>query len=406
MYQDSVALIIGVSKYKSPGWDNLDVVPEEVELVKSVLEEQKFQTRIVLDPDSETLLKEIRTFLKQKRGRDTRLVLYYAGHGFTSKQDRMGFIVPADAPEEHDDEFLEKVISMQEIKSWLPNGRAKHILLVFDSCFSGFIFKLRKNSRPVPDDIYLNDIDRPGRQFITSGEAHETVPDRLDFAEAFADGIRGNADYNIDGLVTVSELGYHLKKVVKPRGLQSPQYGVDPGDSDTKTAYAGNMVFVKPNSTDGVGVVRLASSEANGPRIANLRGLGVPENMAASVFHRVEVLYYRKLADQDVISEALENDDIPYSVTSAELPDAFETNGIACGPDVPVAALKRLAHSLIEAGVPIRKIIRFKRPSEKPRRLEVMSLTAEGRGLAPLDTPPLTVEQIEALTSCPTSLHN
>jgi hypothetical protein len=60
-------------------------------------------------------------------------------------------------------------------------------------------------------------------------------------------------------------------------------------------------------------------------------------------------------------------------VTRAQLPDKFEVNSIACGPDIPVEALKALAVALIDGGVPIRAIFQFRRPEEKLRRLELLS---------------------------------
>ncbi|ESZ78377.1 peptidase C14 [Mesorhizobium sp. L103C105A0] len=413
MYQESYALVVGASKYTAPDWDKLTIVPDETQLVKSELERQGFDVKVVNDPDSDTLLKSIREFFRTPHPRDTRMVFYYSGHGYTSKTDHMGYIVPVDTPDRDGADFFNKLVSMQEIRGMLPFGRAKHILLVFDSCFSGYIYKLRKNSRPSPDEIYLNDIDRPGRQFITSGDEDEEVPDKMDFAQAFASGIDGMADLNHDTITTASELGYYLKTLIKPKGLQSPQYGVDPGDKERQEAFGGDMVFVSgasqqtpPDASTKVAAIEPNGAELPGPRGANLRGLGDPESHDADVFKGVEVLYYRKLADSKLVTDALENAHIPYSVTAADLPDEFITNGIACGPDVPLPALKALAKQLIAANVPLRKIIRFRKPSEKPSRLEVLAITKEAAGIQALTSPPLTVAQIDKLNACPVSLQN
>ncbi|MDG4889732.1 caspase family protein [Mesorhizobium sp. WSM4887] len=413
MYNESYALVVGASKYTAPDWDKLTIVPDETELVKKELESQGFDVKVVNDPDSDTLLKSIREFFRTPHPRDTRMLFYYSGHGYTSKTDHMGYIVPVDTPDRDGTDFYNKLVSLQEIRGMLPFGRAKHVLLVFDSCFSGYIFKLRRNSRPSPDEIYLNDIDRPGRQFITSGDEDEAVPDKLDFAQAFASGIDGMADLNHDTITTASELGYYLKKQIKPKKLQSPQYGVDPGDKERNEFFNGDMVFVSdstqqspPDASTKVAAIEPTGAQLPGPRGANLRGLGDPESHEADVFKGVEVLYYRKLTDNKLVTDALENAHIPYSVTAADLPDEFVTNGIACGPDVPLPALKALAKQLIAANVPLRKIIRFRKPSEKPFRLEVLAITKEAAGIQALDSPPLTIDQIDKLTTCPVSLQN
>jgi Caspase domain len=410
MYRASYALVVGASRYVDPSWDNLDVVNQEVDLVKSELIRQGFSVTPVINPNSDELLKAIRGFFRTPRARDTRLLLYFAGHGFTSKKDRMGYIVPVDAPDDSASNFYEKLVSMQEIRGWLPIGQAKHVLLVFDSCFSGSIYNVRKNSKPELSEVFLNDLDRPGRQFITSGDAEEVVPDAMDFATAFVNGIRGAADYNKDALTTASELGYFLKKEIKPKGLQSPQYGTDRIDQETSTVFNGNMVFVGPTTAFPADPklvdVALQSPDLSGPRGANLRALGDPENPAQSVFKGVEVLYYRKEADSDTIANALQDSQIPFTVTSSDLPEEFRTNGIACAPDVPVEAIKTVARTMINAGIPVRKIVSFRKVTDKPKRIEVLSFTTEGKAKTSISNPPLTLDQIDTMKACPKMLAN
>lgn len=47
---------------------------------------------------------------------------------------------------------------------------------------------------------------KPVRQFITSGSADETVPDRSIFLSQFLEALDGEADVNEDGYITASEL--------------------------------------------------------------------------------------------------------------------------------------------------------------------------------------------------------
>lgn len=77
---------------------------------------------------------------------DHRLVIYFAGHGWTRNND-LGDLVPVDAPAASrpsgDLEFAKSALSMEQIMTWADQMEAKHVLFIFDSRFSGAIFKVR-----------------------------------------------------------------------------------------------------------------------------------------------------------------------------------------------------------------------------------------------------------------------
>jgi hypothetical protein len=399
MYAESRALIIGASKYENKlNWNVLDVVPQEIVRVKEALERHHFTTTVVADPNSAQLAAAIKSFLSQAAARDTRLLVYFAGHGWTD-QRKTGFIVPVDATGETSPDFLAKLLSMEEIKAWSYLSRAKHVLFVFDSCFSGSIFLTRSNLAPV-EELFLKDIDRPGRQYITSGNAIEQVPDRFDFADAFVAGLGGQADYNKDGVISASELGYFLRSTIIPQGRQTPQFG-----SDTQIDYrGGDELFVSPIALNSEKRPTVNPPTPEGPRQSALRSIGKPTKPGGAIFEGVEVLYYEKVADIGRVRLALLANEIPFVSTRAQLPERFTANAIACGPDIPLDALKRLAKTLIGAGIGIKEIRRFQRPSEKPMRIEILSLTKDNAGEVGLTTANLSIAQIDALTGCPTKL--
>ncbi|MDT7781309.1 MAG: hypothetical protein QOC99_3821 [Acidobacteriota bacterium] len=258
LYDKSYALVIGVSDYAS-GWPKLPGVKKDIEAVARALERQGFLVTVVENPDSAQLDKAFKTFIDTYGlNVENRLLFYFAGHGHTIKQsygEEMGYIVPVDAPNPTRDPagFMSKAMDMQQMELYARRIQSKHALFLFDSCFSGALFAL---SRAVPDNISYKTA-RPVRQFITSGSADETVPDRSIFREQFIEAIEGEADSNHDGYVTGTELGEFLQdKVVNySRNAQHPQYGkirnpnLDKGDfvfALTKKTTP-PAVAVKPN---------------------------------------------------------------------------------------------------------------------------------------------------------------
>jgi hypothetical protein len=228
-FSNSYALVIGESAYNN-GWSRLRGVRDDVRAISRLLNEQGFTVTVIEDAPSGDLKRGIENFLDQ-HGYDenNRLLLYYAGHGHTLKLGGtrdMGYIVPIDAPDPGRDEtgFKRLAIDMQQFDSWARKYDSRHILFIFDSCFSGTVFESSRAAPPIIDAK----IAQPVRQFITSGDANETVPDRSIFRVQLEAALRDReADRDHDGYVTGSELGLFLESTVTnySSGTQNPKSG-------------------------------------------------------------------------------------------------------------------------------------------------------------------------------------
>ncbi len=250
LYKGYYALVVGVSEYDE--WPDLPNAAKDALEVASALESLGVNVRLLLDPTYRQLndaFKETTFHIGQEQ--NLAIILYFAGHGETlelADGTELGYIIPKDCPLKRADPvgFDDKAISMKEIESLALKVKSMHVLMVFDSCFSGSLFNL---VRAAPVDITEKSA-RPVRQFVTAGGAGEQVPDRSVFKIVFLDGIKGYADLNGDGYVTGSELGMHIQdKVVNyTRGGQHPQYGkinnpkLDKGDFVFRLAGPGAIV--------------------------------------------------------------------------------------------------------------------------------------------------------------------
>jgi len=225
-YSGSYALLIGESDYTA-GWPDLQNIPFELKQVEQVLTEQGFTVTKVINSNAAQLKNAFSTFIS-RHGYDAnnRLLFYYSGHGYTRNHGKKGYLVPTDAPDPRKDEkgFLRKSLNMSQILAWSREMEAKHALFLFDSCFSGTIFKARALPAIPPQISAMT--ARPVRQFITAGSAGETVPARSVFTPAFVDGIKyGQADLNNDGYISGTELGLYLQQEVPQHARETPQYG-------------------------------------------------------------------------------------------------------------------------------------------------------------------------------------
>ncbi len=226
LYNESHALLIGASEYTA-GWPNLESVPFEINRVEKALRKQGFSIKTVMNPNSHELFSAFDDFIDEFGfDEDNRLLFFFSGHGHTRKNGTKGYLVPTDAPNPNKNkkEFLRKSLLMSQIIEWSKQIEAKHALFLFDSCFSGTIFK----SKDLPSyPPYISDLtSRPVRQFISAGSAGETVPAQSVFTPLVIRALEGNGDLNRDGYVTGTEMGMYLQEKVHLYDTgQHPQYG-------------------------------------------------------------------------------------------------------------------------------------------------------------------------------------
>ncbi len=225
LYEESHALVIWAGNYQH--WSRLNNVEVEAKQVKDALEQRGFKVTTLGNPTGESLRNSIKNFIDNYGYKpDNRLVLFFTGHGHTRNSTK-GYLVPVDAPDPIIDDlsFLKYAFPMQQIITWARLIEAKHALFVFDSCFSGTVFKTKASPRP--ENAYIRDVmAKPVRQFIAAGDADQEVPAKSIFTPLFIRGLEGEADYTGDGYVTGSELGLYLTQTLREyTSAQTPQYG-------------------------------------------------------------------------------------------------------------------------------------------------------------------------------------
>ena len=225
LYGASYALVVGIDAYTG-GWPRLSNAVKDAKLVAAELEKAGFQVTLKTDLNSAELKRVFEEFFIDK-GADpeARLFVWYAGHGHTLGGE--GYLVPADAPRPKDlKRFKLKALNMRRFGEFVRQAEAKHAFAVFDSCFSGTVFE---SARALPPSAVTRATTLPVRQFLTSGDAGQTVSDDGTFRELFLRALRGEerADANGDGYVTAREIGLFLADRVTnlTRSKQTPRYG-------------------------------------------------------------------------------------------------------------------------------------------------------------------------------------
>jgi len=291
LYDRSYALLVGISDYEGR-WPRLEHIPAELARVKKTLAGQGFEVVTVMNPDARQLKNAFNNFIYEHGyQKQNRLLFYYAGHGYTMGDGQKGYLVPVNAPDPRKKavDFKRKALDMNLILAWCRQMEARHALFLFDSCFSGTIFKQRDLPEMPPAINRLT--ARPVRQFITAGSAGETVPAKSTFTPAFVDALtHGLGDLNDDGYVSGTELGLYLQDEVPRHVGQTPQYGkirdYDLSRGDFILLAGGSTVVTKPQRkgdeadqgtlkirTDPEGADIYVNERHQGPAPVSLSGL-------------------------------------------------------------------------------------------------------------------------------------
>ena len=259
LYDSSYALVIGNGNYEN--WSSLPGALQDVKEVRDVLEMHGFDVTLKTNLKRREFEKSLAEFaLESGKEENSRLLFYYAGHGDTREAvngEDLGYLVMVDAPSSASDKVgLEmSSVDMSSVVTQAKKIQARHVLFMFDSCFSGTILDVRDEVQ-LPEGI-SDSVKKFVRQFITSGSKGETVPDQSHFKELFLDLIQGNRKEPFpDGYITGEELGYYLKhKVSEYVEGQHPQYGKIKDSRLDK----GDFVFVLPQTTSQSKVLETVS---------------------------------------------------------------------------------------------------------------------------------------------------
>ena len=269
LYKDSYALVVGNGDYLTKnGWNPLPGAVNDVKEIAEVLKRHGFNVTIKIDVTKAEFNKAFSDFIyKSGKDKDNRLLFYYAGHGYTTKSatgEDLGYLVMLDTPHpENEAEFDLYSIDMVKFVSDSKKIHAKHVLFMFDSCFSGTVLNLRNRATPP----HITDrIKNPVRQFITAGRADEPVPDRSEFKKAFLNLLEGRVEEPTpDGYLTGVELGDYLYRTVpKFSQGQHPQHG----KIHDQQLNTGDFVFVLPQ-------IRQNGSEDSGIELNTIATLNI-----------------------------------------------------------------------------------------------------------------------------------
>ena len=213
------ALVVGNNDYKH--LEKLDAAENDAIVISDVLEKKYgFEVDLLLNADYDTTVNSLFNITKKLKKNDN-LLIYYAGHGEIDKAEDRGYWLPVDASYE----MRSKWISNQRIVDRIKATKAKHVLLIADSCFSGTL--MRSGSLPNEieniDQKYINRLKQKKTRLVITSGGNEPVVDSVGgnhslFALKLIDTLKNN-----DSVINSQILFENIRRYVVANADQTPE---------------------------------------------------------------------------------------------------------------------------------------------------------------------------------------
>jgi hypothetical protein len=242
---DRWAVVVGVSDYR-PGVQSLQYADDDARLVYDFLLSPRGggfapeKTRLLLNADAtnQALRDALFVFLRQAKKEDL-VLIYFSGHGASEPgRPDLVYLLTHDADP---DRLPSTAFAMDDVSTALNRYvSSERVLIVADACHSGAILGL-PTMRSLDDESallnrYLQELSKsaPGRAVFTASEAREQSREGEQwggghgvFTYHFVEGLRGKADRDGNGIVTLGEAIEYTRNRVQ-EDTQSRQHP-DPG---------------------------------------------------------------------------------------------------------------------------------------------------------------------------------
>jgi len=210
------ALVIGNNNYRTVPKLRA-AVPDARAVAKMLRRLYDFEVTLLINATRGDIIEAL-DGLRSRLTRHENMLIYYAGHGYYDKEADRGYWLPVDA---HHDRRTNWV-SNATITDTLKSMRAKHVIVIADSCYSGTLTRGFGIILRSPD-YYGRMARKRSRTVLTSGGI-EPVNDagggqNSVFCKVFLTALSGNT-----GIMDGTQLFTKVRRPVMMNAPQTPQY--------------------------------------------------------------------------------------------------------------------------------------------------------------------------------------
>jgi TRAP-type mannitol/chloroaromatic compound transport system substrate-binding protein len=251
------ALIIGIDDYKDKRIPDLNTATNDAKAIAKLLK-KKYGFKIDLMLGHKATKRAMYNALRKlaasvKPGES--VLIYYAGHGEFDYQYNDGWWIPVDAEAGNPLTYMENV----QVQKAMRSMKARHVLLISDSCYSGTLFgQARSIPAVIKDKYYLNLYNEKSRWGMTSGNKTPVSDKGTEGHSIFAYQLLRALEKNNKPYISTQEIYTRIAPVIANNSEQTPLCRpiVNTGDQ------GGEFVFVaslRKDSTPTIPKVQMSS---------------------------------------------------------------------------------------------------------------------------------------------------
>ncbi|MDP7138895.1 MAG: DUF1566 domain-containing protein, partial [SAR324 cluster bacterium] len=272
------ALVIGNNNYDDPEklWPSLKTAVADAEAVVEILKTDYGFAEITLlkNTKQRDIVRAFNQLVTNAQENDS-VLIYYAGHGYLNEDTKEGFWIPVDAEGRDDSTFVSNAIIKTKLS--VIADKARHVLLVSDSCFSGAL--LREGNRGMSldqkNERYYQKVAKKKSVQILAAGGLEFVDDNYKGAghSPFTYYLLQSLKDNNVRYFEATDLSQETSRNVSVNTQQTPESGVLQG-----AGHAGGEFFFLRKKTAGA-KVSTPSAPASKPIVSAPRKYRADEEM-------------------------------------------------------------------------------------------------------------------------------
>ncbi|HIB45285.1 MAG TPA: caspase family protein, partial [Candidatus Lambdaproteobacteria bacterium] len=247
------ALVIGNNNYDDPEklWPSLKTAVADAEAVANILKTDYGFAEITLlkNAKQREIVRAFNQLAKTAQDSDS-VLIYYAGHGYLNEETKEGFWIPVDAEGRDDSTFVPN--STIKTKLSVIADKARHVLLVSDSCFSGAL--LREGNRGISldqkNERYYQKVAKKKSVQILAAGGLEFVDDNYKGAghSPFTYYLLQSLKDNNARFFEATDLSQETSRNVSVNTVQTPESGVLQGAGHA----GGEFFFLRKNTSEAL----------------------------------------------------------------------------------------------------------------------------------------------------------
>jgi len=255
------ALIIGINDYKDPKIPDLETPLNDARSMADLLKNKYgFVVESILDKRAtrKSVYNALRD-LSSKAKPDDSILIYYAGHGDLDRQYNDGWWIPYDATAGDPLTYLDNV----QVQKPMRSMKARHVLLISDSCYSGTLFGQARGMPPVIDNTYyLGLFNEKSRWGMTSGNKTPVADDGTGGHSVFAYQLIKELRNNDKPYLSTQEIYTRIAPIVSNNSEQTPLCRPIRNTGD----QGGEFVFIASSSA----VVEIPASDVKAKAVLSV----------------------------------------------------------------------------------------------------------------------------------------